>query len=246
MLKFWTLVLIGWVGIFGCPARAKTLHLAVANTRQPYIIPETQSGIELDILKAVAQRMGYELKLTLVPSIDLPNIINNKDIDGINSLYEIKTVPLYYSDPDVSYQNRAISLKKRKLEIKTIADLNKYSIAAFANAKFSFGEDFKKVAERNKYYTEYKDQSIQPKLLYSERVDVVVSDINIFHYHSRNLKNARESDLVYTRIFEPTYYSVAFKDSRLRDEFNKALKSIRADGTYQKIWDHYKESLILE
>lgn len=232
--------------LFPLLARAKTLRLAVASTRQPYILPESESGVELDILKAVAQRMGYELKLTLVPAIDLPSVVTNKNIDGINSIYQIKSVPLYYSEPDIAYQNRIISLAKKKIDIKKIEDLSKYSVAAFANAKFSFGEDFKKVAERNKYYTEYKDQSIQPKLLYSGRVDVVISDINIFRYHCRHLKNVQDIPLNYANVLRPTYYSVAFKDPGLRDEFNRALNLLKKDGTYQKILDEHKEIQLAE
>lgn len=217
----------------------EVVQLAVANTRLPYIDPNNNSGVELDILKDAFRRMDCELKLIYVPSADLPKKIIDSDIQAINSVYQIKTIPLFYSNPTIYYANRAIFLKKRNLKINSIQDLSHYSVAAFANAKFYLGDSFKKAVELNKYYTEYKDQSIQAKLLISGRVDVVIADVNIFKHHLEKIK-LQKIELGYAEIFTPSPYKVAFKDEKLKNRFNKALDEMRADKTFDKILETYK------
>ncbi len=217
----------------------ETVHLALANTRQPYIDPSTKSGVELDLLKEAFKRMNCELHLNFTSSAELPKTLLDSNINAINSVYQIKTVPLYYSKPTISYLNRAIFLKKKKLKVTSPQDLTHYSVAAFANAKFYLGDEFRKTVELNKYYTEYKEQSIQAKLLVSGRVDVVIADVNIFKYHLAQI-NQQNVEIDYIDIFPPTPYRVAFKDEKMRDRFNLALDSIRQDKTFDRILETYK------
>lgn len=75
------------------------------------------------------------------------------------------------------------------------------------------------------------------------RVDAIVIDRAIFAWYKRELSGTMdvEDELVYHNIFHSgTWFNAAFADRTQRDQFNAALRSMKADGSYQRILDKYK------
>jgi polar amino acid transport system substrate-binding protein len=231
------LLLVFLLTFVGIQVSAKSLRIALSNTRMPYINPDDGSGAEIEILKAIFKKMEYKLIPVYVGTSELPTSLENMKIDAAGCLFDLNDPHIYYSDSYISYKNKVISLKKRALNIKTIKDISKHSVAAFGNAKHYIGGEYKLLVARSRNYTEYNDQSIQLKLLYQGRVDLVVMDYHFFKYNSQKIKNLPDLDVSFADVLIPTKYGVAFKDAKIRNAFNKALKSIRDDGTYKKIAD---------
>jgi len=87
-------------------------------------------------------------------------------------------------------------------------------------------------------YREFPSQLNQNIAFWSGMTDVIIVDLYIFNYYTNMLGNDFNTDqkLDYHNLFPneiPQY--VAFKDKKLRDEFNDALKQLRYDGTYNAI-----------
>lgn len=142
----------------------------------------------------------------------------------------------YWSNDYVDYTNVAISLAAQHLEIKSIADLKNYSIAAFENARLLLGAEFNAVAQQT-IYREVDTQLSQNRMLYLGRINTVIADRYIFTQLNRFVEPNIDTQqaLSYHFIFPPTSYRMVFHNSVARDTFNQGLAKIKANGIYQTL-----------
>ena len=219
-------------------SQAKDITLLAASSLPPYIIQESGSGIEYTIIKEALAKKGYTLKLEFVPFVRV--VTNYNFFDGAITINEDSGAKGFYSDTVITYRNYPITLAKNKISIKNFKDLKNKRIVAFQNAKKYLGEKFAKIVARNENYSEQGKQAIQVKMLYSQRADVIISDINIFKYYRKRVTDMDTSaKVVYHEIFPGTDYKVLFKKANIRDDFNIGLKELKASGRYQEIIDSY-------
>ena len=106
--------------------------------------------------------------------------------------------------------------------------------------------------EGNAQYREVADQIVQLVLLFKERTDVIVMDLNIFNYfrkQAQTLQRLTDAELnepvTVHQIFPPTAYRFAFRTERQRDDFNAGLAAIQANGVYAQLFKKYESLLIL-
>ena len=111
-----------------------------------------------------------------------------------------------------------------------------------------FHELFRKGAPtRTDKYKEIGNQKEQHRAFFTEQAQAIVVDKTIFDWQKYNFKEQFSIDEAYdihTIFPEKTYYYVAFKDKKIRDEFNKALDTFKKNGTYKDVYKHYVEGRI--
>jgi polar amino acid transport system substrate-binding protein len=229
--------LLGAPSAFSGP---KELTVAVGLALPPYNIPETNSGIEMDIVREALQNKGYAIKAKYVPFARVRREFMNREVDAALTINPDSGIKAFYSDKHLVCQNVVVSLKKNNFKINTINDLKDKSVLAFQDATLYLGRDFASMAKQNAQYKEIAKQELQINLLYSNRVDAIVLDKNIFYHHRKH------NDMVDTsqpidiwQIFPPTPFSVAFVDEKVRDDFNEGLKQLRESGRYDEIVKKY-------
>jgi len=77
-------------------------------------------------------------------------------------------------------------------------------------------------------------------MLFLRCTDVIILDINIFQYFMKTHSSGRYSQPFNVHyIFNERKYSAAFKLEENRDLFDKGIKTIKEEGTYQFILDKY-------
>lgn len=220
---------------------AKELKMAVGLALPPYFIQETDSGMELDIIRAALKAKGYSVTPVYLPFSRVTKHMADGKVDCASTINEKSGVKAFYSDSHIFYQNFAVSLKSKNLTINTLNDLKNKKIVSFQNAKKYLGEEFAAMAENNPDYQEKANQEIQNWLLFKNRTEVVVGDINIFKYYTKKVADRVDTtqEVVYHNLFPKTDYKVAFKDKSIMDDFNMGLKQIKQSGAYQKIINRY-------
>lgn len=164
---------------------AKTLKVAVGSSIPPYVIGGENRGIEFDILKEALALQGYKMQPVYVPLTRTLHLLENGRVDGVMSTGRTG-LPGCYTDSHITYWNLAITLKDRNIRLKDIADLQGKRVLSFQNAKDYLGADFRQMADANPYYREIADQSLQIKLLFTRRTDVVVADRYIFEWFRKD------------------------------------------------------------
>jgi polar amino acid transport system substrate-binding protein len=226
--------------VLPCLSGPKELTMAVGLALPPYNIPETDSGIEMDIVREALKIKGYAVKAKYVPFARVRKELMDREVDGALTINPDSGIQAFYSNEHLICQNVVVTLKKNAFHVREIADLKDKSVLAFQDATLYLGKDFASMADQNAKYREIAKQEIQINLLYTNRVDAIVLDKNIFYHHRKHNNMVDTSQAIdIWRIFPPTPFSVAFVDEKVRDDFNKGLKQLQESGRYDEIVKKY-------
>ena len=199
-------------------AFSASLTIGSALNRPPYIIEDAESGLEIDIIKAAFKEMGQPVNFKFYSRKRQVLYFNKDRLDAVMTMNPANGVDGYWSNDYVEYTNVAISLAEQRLEITRIADLKKYSVAAFENARFLLGPEFNAVAQQT-IYREVDSQLSQNRMLYLGRINTVIADRYIFAQLNKFVEDDVDTQqaLSYHFIFPPTSYRMVFHNSVLKN-----------------------------
>ena len=139
-----------------------------------------------------------------------------------------------------------ITLKENNIIIKKPEDLKGLLITSFQGSVKRYPKWLKPVKADYNYF-EQNNQKLQVLVLNKKRVDVILSDINIFKYYTSKLKQEDGFVSKPTQIHQFVKLNLAdyrpiFRSKKIRDDFNEGLKHIKKTGKYQAIYDKYLKS----
>ena len=233
--------------------QAAEIKIGVSLSIPPYVIQETNSGLELELLNQALAVKGHTASIHYLPLARTFHELREGKLDGIINIKDGMIDNVFYSNVAITYQNCAISLEDNNFTINNIDDLNNKQVVSFQRASSLLGEEFAKMAKANSGYQEQARQVQQVYMLMKHRADVVVMDKNIFKYY---LKQAylegklTEKDLkqqaICHQIFPPTEYKFAFLSEQIRDDFNAGLKQITQDGSLVALQEKYRRLMSFE
>lgn len=230
---------------WSCGAAAKEVRVAFGLSLPPYVIKESNSGAEMEIIRAALVAKGHTLTPSYVPLGRVAETLASETVDAVqrDGGVNLEEKGGHYSDDVITYQNAFIILESNGLEIKSPADLKSRKVLAYQGAsKNSIVAPWLVDAVGSDKYNETPDQLTQVKMLFSKRIDVVLSDKNIFTHFSK--KAASDDGIVLSPVkhFQPfsmPAYRAVFKDKEIRDDFNSGLKMIRESGEYEEIYNKF-------
>lgn len=246
MKRLLTLTLLFFISL--CPFRssvAATVEMAFGEKIAPFCFPETDSGIEVDIIREALAFKGHVLLPVYFPFARIPMEFKNKTVDAAMTDLGEDLTPFggFYGDPAVIYHNVFISLKERGLKISKPEDLNGLSVISFAGAAKRYPEWLTPVKQAGRYF-EQSNQLLQVLTLNKGRYDLVLSDRSIFKYFSQLLHSSKKivinpiQEHQFTDV-DPLDYRPIFNDVAIRDDFNQGLAILISSGRYQAIYDKY-------
>ncbi len=229
-------------------ALSEELVVGVGNW-EPYNSQEDESGIDIDLLKEAFKLLPqYTLTFKYMSVSRLLKDLEAEEIDVAALIVPNKDSNVHLSIPFLRYTNVAATLKKKNFVINNVSDLKGKSIAAFQGAQDVYGEEFKNVTEANPGYKEYAKPVQMAKVVARERKDVYAADLYIFlHTIKTEYKGSMTADdFTFNYIFDDVYFQAGFKDAKIRDEFNRAVEEIKANGAYEAVYEKYKQMLGLQ
>ncbi|XXJ20970.1 substrate-binding periplasmic protein [Desulfovibrio caledoniensis] len=243
------LIAAALVAVLSTPAsaRAREVRVGVGFAIAPYALREQDAGLEVDVIRAAFRAAGLEARFVFLPNLRLPMALAQGDVDCLASsvgydMAERTGRPVFYSAPTLTFRNYAVTLAVRELRIRSVADLSGYMVLGFQDAASYLGPEFKAMTRDNDLYSELGDQSLQVRMLFSGRVDVVISERRVFLYWRNRLKGSpagRAVDLDQAVTFHPIFPAqdrqVVFVDKPLCGEFDTGMAAIRESGSFQRI-----------
>lgn len=241
MKRFLTLMLMAML-CAPFAAVAEKISMVIGLALPPYVIADQDTGIELEIVRESLAYRGHELVPVYVPFWRVLSMLEQGLTDAAMTVNEDSGIRdgVFYSQPHITYQNQAISLKSRSFPIFGIEDLAPYSILAFQNARKYLGADFAAMARDNPQYQEIALQAKQVVMLYAGRIDLVVMDKNIFNYYrQQEVRIVTDADVQRFELFPPSHYKVAFVRADWRDDFDAGLKYLHESGHYEAIVNRF-------
>lgn len=226
-------------------ALAAEVSMAFGEKIPPFCFPETDSGIELDVMREALAFRGHVLKPRYYPFARIPVAFKAGEVDAaMTDLGEDMTAwGAHYGNPAVIYDNVFITLKERHLSITRPEDLYGLTVISFAGGAKRYPEWLDAVRKAGHYF-EQNDQALQVLTLDRGRYDVVLSDRNIFKYFTQQLKlnkSFKPKPVVEHHFVKlnPLDYRPVFRDSAIRDDFNAGLKALKESGRFQAIYNRY-------
>lgn len=242
-----TLIILFLIFISGA-LKADVVRVAFGEKLPPFIIPELNSGIQVEIVREALLVRGHVLKGVYLPMGRIPISFKDRKVDVamLDVGEDMSIFGSHYGEPPILYDNVFITLKKNNLAIKKPEDLKNLRIMSFIGAQKRYPEWLGNL-KINENYVEKNDQSVQPLLLDIGRYDAVLSDRYIFKYYSvQSKKNPRYKNFpVVEHSFttaDPGHYRPVFHDKKIRDDFNFGLKKIRKSGRVRAIYNSYLKS----
>ncbi|MGO4892607.1 substrate-binding periplasmic protein [Flavobacterium sp. W21_SRS_FM6] len=189
------------------------------------------TGIDVEIIRQVTHKMGYEAEFHLLAYNRLIKEFNEGKYD-IASPAAFNTDRGYTTSTYLPFEDVAISLKEANLQVKMINDLADKSVIAYQSATTVLGPDFA-LAVKNTDYLELVDRNVQLKLLINHKTDIVIGERRLLSY----TKNALfpDTDISVHSIFTSQDYGAITQDETLQQAFDIALDSMRTSGEYARI-----------
>jgi polar amino acid transport system substrate-binding protein len=211
----------------------------------PFAFPKGEKGIEVEIMKEALAFKGHTLKASLLPFARLAISYESKEIDATMSDIgqDDKAIQHFYGKTAVIYQNYFITLAKKNITIKTPKDLLKLSINGFPGSGKRYSDWLQK-SINDGHFVESSNQNLQVLQLSNNRIDVVLSDRNIFKYYLINNKIKpilKIADFKFHQVFKenPLNYRPIFRSEKIRDDYNLGLDALKKSGRYKKIFEKY-------
>ena len=137
-----------------------------------------KTGLELEIVRAALQERGYLIEPVFFSQPRLPMAMKSKDIDAVATVGEQAGLQAEYSDVYISYEDVAITLASRHIQLHNPKELGAYRVLAFSLPSNTWVR-LQEMAKANPNYAETANQVDQNRLLFRGSVDVVVADRNI-------------------------------------------------------------------
>lgn len=216
----------------------KPLQVLVGMNKPPYIQVDSSDGYEIELLREVARVMQLPAEFTYVPNKRIFTLLQQ----GIGDIATLQkkaegTPKIFYSCPYIRYQNVAVTLAANQISLNDVADLAPFSILAFQNAVQVLPEAYQRIALTSPSYRETVDQRTQVEMLQKQRVQVVVMDMNIFHYYNNKAEQGGQVQI--HPLFAPTFYRAAFRSKDLASAFNRALQQVQRSAAYSLLQERY-------
>jgi polar amino acid transport system substrate-binding protein len=197
-------------------------------------------GFDIDVVTAIAQKAGIEVKFVNTPWEGIFNALGQGDRDLVVSAVTItdeRKQTMDFTDP--YFDAAQLIAVKENSKVAKFADLKKLKVGVQTGTT---GDEAvgKLLGKTNTNIKRFESTPLALKELEAGGVDAVVADNGVvIHYVANNPGGKFKT--VNDKEFVPEQYGIAVKkgDTELLAKLNKGLADIKADGTYDKIYTQY-------
>lgn len=210
-------------------------------------------GFNVDIIKSIALYTGYEIQFRPMPWAEALDALDRGEVDAISGMkYDQEREKIYDFSEEYIVSSEAIFVLKEMSAISESGDLVGKKVAV---QRDDIAYDLLKNKSIELSLTINQEEAIQ--LLLDHKVDAVVGNKLTGQYILQKSKSMDRVKLV-GGTMEPQRYCIAVKKGNsILSVFNKGLKEIKSNGTYDKIYanwfgepvdypaQYYKKKLLL-
>ena len=221
---------------------SETLRVVTDPSFVPFEMMDQQTGemigFDMEIIREVADRAGFEIDLNtmdfngIIPALQTGNV--DIAIAGITITDQREEI-VDFSDP---YYDSGLRILVRQGEdgVTELDDLEGKKIGTkIGSTSYDY---LMKTLEKDDGVTPYPGSSDMYMALRSRAIDAVFYDAPNVGYFARTRGKGKVKTV--GPLYEGQQYGIALKNgSEWIDEVNEALASMKADGTYQTIYEKW-------
>ncbi|MDI3316767.1 MAG: basic amino acid ABC transporter substrate-binding protein [Bacillota bacterium] len=197
-------------------------------------------GFDMELIDAIAKAAGYAgAQVHNIKWDGLIPALNNREVDAVISAMTItdeRAQSVTFSDPYFT-AGQVIGVKKGS-PIKTPQDLAGKKVGVQADTT----GDYAAQKVKGTTIVRYPQTPDAINALLNGDVDAVVIDAPVLYNFIK--ENPNRGVVAAGQPFTVEYYGIAMRkdDTELVRKINQALAKLKADGTYQKLYDQYFSS----
>ena len=224
-------------------AAARVLTVGTDPTYAPFEFQNEKGdivGFDMEVAAAAAKKVGLDVKFVSTPWEGAFNALAQGDRDVLASAITItdeRKQTMDFSEP--YFQASQLIAVAEGSKVTKLDDLKKSKIGVQTSTT---GEEVvvKLLGKTSANIKRFESTPLALAELAAGGVDAVVADNGVVIHYLANNPNAKFKS-VNDASFAPEFYGLAFKkgNAELVAQFNKGLADIKADGSYQKIYDQY-------
>lgn len=234
-----------FVGIFAvavtndAQAASKTLTVGTEGTYSPFSYRDDNNklkGYDVDVAKAVAKEMGYKIKFVEAPWDSMLAAFDAGKSDVVFNQVGVtaERKEKYAFSTPYSISHSALIVKKGNKDIKTFKDLDgKNSAQSLTSNYATMAEDYGATIVS----TDGFSKSVE--LVESGRADATLNDDVVYYDYLKQKPDANIKLVKTSKTAVKTAALVHKDDKALLKKINKALKTLKKDGTLTKISEKY-------
>ena len=234
------LLCAGLIAIAAGSAQAQNKELVVGSsaTYRPFAY-ETPTkeivGYDVDIIKAVAQKAGLQIKLVNTPWTGIFAALNNGDVDLVISGVTINEKRKQSYDFTAPYfEARQLIAVHKDSSVKGLKDLagKKVAVVTGSTADDITSREFGKT---NQDIRRFESTPVIISELANAGVDAAIGDNGVIAFRTQEHKQLKT---VADPSFPKEYFGIVVKQGNkaLLDKLNAGLAAVKADGTYAQIY----------
>ncbi|MCM3666828.1 basic amino acid ABC transporter substrate-binding protein [Mesobacillus subterraneus] len=226
----------------GSDGQKKELRVVTDAAYAPFEYMEGDKivGFDIDFLKAVAKEAGYELKIENVGWDPIFVEIKSKRADLAVSSITINDDRKQTYDFSLPYFLSTNKILVREdSDIKSAADL-KGKVVAVQNGTTGQEAMDKLLGKNSKDIKKFDNNNLAIMEMLSGGADAVVADNGVVEVYAKNNPKEQLKVIEDSGSFEAEFYGLLFpKGTELKADFDKAIKKVFENGTYEKIYQEW-------
>ena len=226
------------------PAQAatdRTLIVASSATYAPFAFETNDKqvvGFDIDIINAIAEKRGLKLRIVNTPFTSIFASLNNGDVDLVISgvtITEKRKQSFDFSAP--YFEARQLIAVPENSTLQSLQDVKGRKVAVVSASTADYVVS-KLLGKASSDIRRFESTPLIISELSSGGVDVAIGDNGVIAYRvsqTTGLKTVDDPD------FPQEYFGIVFRqgDDALREEIDAGLAALRADGTYDALYQKW-------
>ena len=223
---------------FGASAQTKELVVGSSATYRPFAYESPSKeilGYDIDIIKAVAQKAGLNIRIVNTPWTGIFAALNNGDIDIVISGVTINDKRRQSYDFTAPYfEARQLIAVPQSSSVKGLKDLagKKVSVVTGSTADDAVSREFGKT---NPDIRRFESTPVVLAELANGGLDAAIGDNGVIAFRTQEHKHLKT---VADPSFPKEYFGIVVKQGNkaVLDKLNAGLAAAKADGSYAQIY----------
>ena len=219
-------------------AQNKELVVGSSATYRPFAYESPTKeivGYDVDIIKAIAQKSGLQIKVVNTPWTGIFAALNNGDVDLVISGVTINDKRKQSYDFTMPYfEARQLIAVQKESTARTLKDLAGKKIGVVTG---STGDDTasREFGKTNPDIRRFESTPVVISELVNSGVDAAIGDNGVIAFRAQEHKQLKT---INDPAFPKEYFGVVVKQGNkaLLDKLNSGLSAIKADGSYAQIY----------
>lgn len=239
--------------LVACPKKAETPATPAADAGKELVVgtdaayapfeseqaDKTITGFDIDVVNAIAAKAGLKVKFVNTPWEGIFTQLQNGDRDLLVSAITItdeRKATMDFSEP--YFEAKQLIAVPKNSKVAKVDDLKPIKVGV-QNATTGDEAVQKILGKTSNQIKRFESIPLALKELEAGGVDAVVADNGVVNHYVAN--NAVGFKTIEDASFKPEFYGIAVKkgNKALVEKINEGLKAIKADGTYQNIYNKY-------